>query len=111
MSAKTPPAVQRTDADWPTFAPAWADTSRIDGDGVTFERSWTVPAIYRDAAPLIVVRLQETFVLGTDNPPWSLGMFLDAGVGGYPAMWSDARVAQVAETLDDIVKALRGVSG
>jgi hypothetical protein len=98
--------ITRDAADWPIYAPGWADTATIDRypetSVVTFERAWTLPGMFRDVEPLVVVRVEQVWdaARAEPEPP--------RVVAGRGDLWADARGDEVASTLADILAALRG---
>lgn len=106
MTDSTTRGIDRDSENWPQFAPSWAEHAIIDGwpgGGVTFERAWTVPSVYRDADPLAVVRVAQEWATGERGTyvPGSPRVMV-----GRDEVWSDERAAEVAATLREIAEAL-----
>lgn len=99
-----PRAISRESADWPEFAPGWADYASIEpAEGtVTFGRDWSIPGAYRDVEPLVVVRVEQEFT-GTAGALASGAPRVAAGPG---TLWTDHRAERVAATLRAIADAL-----
>ena len=95
--------IERDSADWPAFAPAWAERATIEPHAVTFERTWTIPSQFRDAAPLVVVRVEQEWAAGEQGEYAPGAPRVAAGPGN---LWADWRADEVAAALREIASAL-----
>ena len=102
--------IERGSADWPTFAPDWAQRATIEPhDGshlagvVTFERAWTIPSQFRDTDPLAVVRVGQEWTAG-EQGGYVPGTPRVAAAPGD--LWADWRADEVAAALREIAGAL-----
>lgn len=100
-----PRAVLEGDNGWPTFAPEWAGDAAFEPSGrvVTFAREWAIPSAYRDAAPLLVLRVEQEFTRSDDTQSFVAG---ETCVVVGRALWADYRREVVASTLRAIADAL-----
>lgn len=101
-----PSAITPESKQWPEFAPVWAARAVLDeGErAMTFEREWSLPSMYRDAEPLVVVSVCQEF-----NDHATRGAFVPGEpwvAAGPPAMWADYRREEIAATLRAIAEAL-----
>jgi len=100
-----PRAVLEGDNDWPAFAPVWAVDAAFEPSGrvVTFAREWAIPSAYRDAAPLLVLRVEQEFTRSDGTQPFVAG---ETRIVAGRALWADYRREEVASTLRAIADAL-----
>lgn len=95
----------RAAADWPPFAPAWAERASIHGDAVTFERKWAIPAVVREVDPMPMLRIEQTWTTGEGARP-AAPESAPRIVAGPGEVWVDWRAEEVASTLRQIADAL-----
>jgi len=101
----TPEMLSRESPDWPEFAPAWAESASFDPAAgiVTFARSWTMPGIFREMEPLVIVKIEQVYWRGSGDKFYADPARVAAGPD---ALWADHRTEHVAATLREIADAL-----
>lgn len=117
-SERTPLAlpcrIERGSAEWPKFAPAWADCASVEPDAATpaaltytFERVWSVPSVLREVESFPVLAVRQAFEPGAAglHEPGTPRVVL-----GDEGLWADYRAESVAELLHSIADALAPLS-